>query len=109
MIVTCSSCLTKFNLDESRIPAKGAKVRCSRCQHVFLVTPPQETQEEVLESFESFVKHHEELIVGSDQKREEEKSFSPGEEEREKAPEGKRNHSPFLKRSLPKKRKKRFL
>jgi predicted Zn finger-like uncharacterized protein len=87
MIVTCASCLTKFNLDESRIPAKGTKVRCSRCQHVFLVTPPQETKEEVLESFESFVKHHKELIVGSEQKGVEEKPFPPGGDEREKASE----------------------
>jgi predicted Zn finger-like uncharacterized protein len=95
MIVTCSSCLTKFNLDESRIPAKGAKVRCSRCQHVFFVTPPQETKEEVLESFESFVKHHEELIVGSDQKGEGGKPFPPAKDEREKAPEGEEKPFPF--------------
>jgi predicted Zn finger-like uncharacterized protein len=82
MIVTCASCLTKFNLDESKIPAKGAKVRCSRCQHVFLVTPPQETKEEIQENFKSFVKHHEELIVGSGPKGVEEKPFPPGEEEK---------------------------
>ncbi len=47
MIITCTSCLTKFNLDDSRIPFKGAKVRCSRCRHVFHVPPPQETKERV--------------------------------------------------------------
>jgi predicted Zn finger-like uncharacterized protein len=62
MIVTCASCLTKFNLDESKIPAKGAKVRCSRCHHVFYVTPPPETKEEIIENFESFAKYHEELM-----------------------------------------------
>jgi len=65
MIVTCASCLTKFNLDESRIPAKGAKVRCSRCQHVFFVAPPTESKEEQeppIEDFETFAKQHEELI-----------------------------------------------
>jgi predicted Zn finger-like uncharacterized protein len=87
MIVTCASCLTKFNLDESKIPAKGAKVRCSRCQHVFLVTPPQETKEEIQDKFKSFVKHHEELIVGFGQKGVEEKPSPTGEEEREKASE----------------------
>ena len=40
MIITCASCLTKFNLEESRIPLRGAKVRCSRCHHVFYVVPP---------------------------------------------------------------------
>ncbi len=62
MIITCASCLTKFRLDESRIPAKGAKVRCSRCRHVFYVAPPPETKEEIIEDFESFAKYHEELM-----------------------------------------------
>jgi predicted Zn finger-like uncharacterized protein len=64
MIVTCASCLTKFNLDESRIPAKGAKVRCSRCQHVFFIVPPTESKEELepIEDFETFAKQHEEVI-----------------------------------------------
>lgn len=64
MIVTCASCLTKFSLDESRIPAKGAKVRCSRCQHVFFIVPPTESEEErePFEDFETFAKQHEELI-----------------------------------------------
>jgi predicted Zn finger-like uncharacterized protein len=90
MIVTCASCLTKFNLDESKIPAKGAKVRCSRCQHVFYVTIPPETKEEVIENFESFAKFHEELM-GPDQKEaerssqlQEDKSERVSEEEEEK-------------------------
>ncbi len=57
MIVTCASCMTKFSLDESKLPAKGAKVRCSRCQHVFVVVPPTEPkEEESTEDFESFIK-----------------------------------------------------
>jgi len=67
MIITCASCLTKYHLDDSRISEKGAKVRCSRCKHVFYVVPPPETKEEVAENFESFAKFHEELIV-KDQK-----------------------------------------
>jgi predicted Zn finger-like uncharacterized protein len=45
MIVQCEQCLAKFRLDDSRIPAEKAKVKCSRCQHIFMVskeTPPQE-------------------------------------------------------------------
>jgi hypothetical protein len=51
-------------LDESKIPAKGAKVRCSRCQHVFFIVPPTESKEEhePIEDFETFAKQHEELI-----------------------------------------------
>jgi predicted Zn finger-like uncharacterized protein len=67
MIITCASCLTKYQLDDSRISEKGAKVRCSRCKHVFYVVPPPETKEEVAENFESFAKFHEELI-GKDQR-----------------------------------------
>jgi len=62
MIITCASCLTKFNLDDSRISAKGVKVRCSRCKHVFYVVPPPETKEEIIEDAESFAKYHEDLI-----------------------------------------------
>jgi predicted Zn finger-like uncharacterized protein len=63
MIVTCASCLTKFSLDESRLPEQGAKVRCSRCQHVFHVVPPLATEEEeIVEDFESFAKSHEDVI-----------------------------------------------
>jgi predicted Zn finger-like uncharacterized protein len=58
--------MTKFSLDESKIPAKGAKVRCSKCQHVFFVTPPTEPfpkpqEEEPMEDFESFIKSQKDL------------------------------------------------
>ncbi len=62
MIVTCPECLTKFNLDEDRIPEGGAKARCSRCQHLFPVqrpAPPEESffsQGESLEELEALEK-----------------------------------------------------
>jgi predicted Zn finger-like uncharacterized protein len=40
LILTCEKCDTRFRLDESRLPAKGARVRCSRCKHAFFVQPP---------------------------------------------------------------------
>lgn len=40
MIVTCANCQTKFNLPDGKIPEGGAKVKCSRCSHVFKVEPP---------------------------------------------------------------------
>jgi predicted Zn finger-like uncharacterized protein len=40
VVVRCERCETRFKLDESRIPARGARVRCSRCKHAFFVTPP---------------------------------------------------------------------
>jgi predicted Zn finger-like uncharacterized protein len=90
MIITCASCLTKFNLDDSRIPTKGVKVRCSRCKHIFYVVPPPETQEEITEDFESFAKFHEDLIGPGEKKGEappevkvEKKEIAPEEEEEE--------------------------
>ncbi|MGZ3567156.1 MAG: DUF3426 domain-containing protein [Thermodesulfobacteriota bacterium] len=76
MIITCASCLTKFNLDDARIQTKGVKVRCSRCKHVFYVVPPPETKEEIIEGFESFAKYHEGLM-------------GPGEKKLEASPEPK--------------------
>ena len=39
MILTCDRCETRFRLDENRLPAGGARVRCSRCKHAFFVNP----------------------------------------------------------------------
>ena len=39
MIITCEECTTRFKLDDARIPAKGTKVRCSKCKHAFFVKP----------------------------------------------------------------------
>ena len=37
MIITCESCTTQFQLDSSRIPAQGIRVRCTICKHAFFV------------------------------------------------------------------------
>ncbi|GEM_PF-6006363 len=37
MIVRCPECQTGFNLAKEKIPAKGAKLRCSKCNHLFRV------------------------------------------------------------------------
>lgn len=45
MIVQCEQCMAKYRLDDSRISGEKSKVKCSRCQHIFMVskeTPPQE-------------------------------------------------------------------
>ena len=110
MIVTCASCLTKFYLNDSSISAKGAKVRCSRCRHVFYVVLPPETKEEIIENFESFAKYHEELIEPGQKELEfpppveEEEKGMPAEEAKEeeeeeffffnKAPTGKKEEMP---------------
>ena len=38
MVVTCPECSTRFSLDIGRISGPTAKVRCSRCRHVFRIT-----------------------------------------------------------------------
>jgi predicted Zn finger-like uncharacterized protein len=40
--------MAKYNLDESRIPGEKAKVKCSRCQHIFHATKERQS---LLESF----------------------------------------------------------
>lgn len=51
MIIKCEQCQTKFRLDDSKVTDKGAKVRCTKCKHVFTVHKEQpESQEELLTS-----------------------------------------------------------
>lgn len=42
MIVQCEECKTSFNLDEKRLRGDSAKVRCSKCKHVFMIYKEQE-------------------------------------------------------------------
>jgi len=37
MIVQCEQCRTKFRLDDGKVSARGVKVRCAKCRHVFTV------------------------------------------------------------------------
>ncbi len=41
MIVQCENCGTKFRFPEDQMGEDGAWVRCSNCQHVFQLTPPE--------------------------------------------------------------------
>ncbi|MBU1247148.1 MAG: zinc-ribbon domain-containing protein [Proteobacteria bacterium] len=49
MIVSCPNCATKYNLPDEKVPASGIKVKCSKCSHLFKVTPPPITPEEEVE------------------------------------------------------------
>lgn len=40
MIVECSNCQTRFQLDDSRVPLRGIRVRCSRCKEAFFLEHP---------------------------------------------------------------------
>ncbi len=37
MIVECTHCHSKYNVDENKIPASGVKVKCPKCQNVILI------------------------------------------------------------------------
>ncbi len=47
MIITCEACGTNYRLKTSRVKASGSKVRCSKCQHVFIVYPPAVLSEKI--------------------------------------------------------------
>lgn len=50
MILTCPNCETRYNLPDEKIPAGGAKVKCSKCGQVFKAELPPETPEEEVEA-----------------------------------------------------------
>jgi predicted Zn finger-like uncharacterized protein len=39
VIITCEQCSTQFQLDDTRVPERGVRVRCSLCKHAFFVKP----------------------------------------------------------------------
>ncbi len=54
MIIVCPECSTTFNVNSDRIPDGGARVRCARCQHVFLVEKSLEPEVPETEEAEVF-------------------------------------------------------
>lgn len=49
MIIQCDKCSTRFRLDDTRITPNGVKVRCTKCDNVFIVTPPPPPEEVAVE------------------------------------------------------------
>lgn len=45
MIVQCPNCDTKYRLEEALLGQSSARVRCSRCSHVFAIVPPASDQD----------------------------------------------------------------
>jgi predicted Zn finger-like uncharacterized protein len=46
VIVTCEQCETQFQLDDSKVPEGGIRVRCSRCKYAFFVESPHRPDSE---------------------------------------------------------------
>ena len=63
MIITCDTCSTKFNLDETRIKPTGSKVRCSVCRNLFTAFPPESTERDETETSEEKPAPPEEPVV----------------------------------------------
>jgi predicted Zn finger-like uncharacterized protein len=47
MIVECSTCHTKYNIDENKIPANGVKVRCRKCSNIIYIKKAPPVEEKV--------------------------------------------------------------
>ncbi|UCD77962.1 MAG: zinc-ribbon domain-containing protein [Desulfobacterales bacterium] len=52
MIITCEECNSSFNVNESLIKESGSKVRCSKCDSVFVAYPQASDDDLALESDE---------------------------------------------------------
>ena len=52
MIITCEECNSSFNVNDSLIKESGSKVRCSKCDSVFVAYPQLSDDELALESDE---------------------------------------------------------
>ncbi len=46
MIIECNNCETRFRLDESSIKGSGVKVKCTKCQNVFVVAKPEASEDQ---------------------------------------------------------------
>ena len=56
MIVECSHCHTKYNIDERKIPENGVRVRCKKCGDVMYIkrlAPPVEEKEPAVHTEEA--------------------------------------------------------
>ena len=54
MHVQCGSCESTYNIDDNKIPDKGAKVECKRCQHIIVLTKTRpETNTRSIEEVEN--------------------------------------------------------
>lgn len=51
MIVQCDQCSSKFRLDDAKVKEGGAKVRCSKCKHIFVVQKEAPAEEADFDSF----------------------------------------------------------
>ncbi|MEJ2168442.1 MAG: DUF3426 domain-containing protein [Desulfobacterales bacterium] len=61
MIITCEECNSSFNVNDSLIKDGGSKVRCSKCDSVFVAYPPMSDDDLALDSDERMPEQDEEF------------------------------------------------
>jgi len=59
MIITCKECNSSFNVDDGLITETGSKVRCSKCENIFIAYPLAPEDDLLLDS--------DEQLLGSDE------------------------------------------
>lgn len=47
MDVRCEKCETVYELEDARVPARGARVKCTTCGHIFRIYRPENPKEEL--------------------------------------------------------------
>jgi predicted Zn finger-like uncharacterized protein len=45
MVAACPQCGARYRIERDRIPAAGARLRCSRCEAIFRVSPPETSED----------------------------------------------------------------
>ena len=55
MIITCKECNSSFNVEDSLIKETGSKVRCSKCENIFLAYPHPPEDDLLLDSDEQLL------------------------------------------------------
>jgi predicted Zn finger-like uncharacterized protein len=45
LIIQCDNCQTKFRLDESKLGPRGVKVKCTKCENIFIVRREEPLEE----------------------------------------------------------------
>ena len=68
MIITCNECKSSFKVEDSLIKETGSKVRCSKCNSVFVVYPqPPDAEDELGTALDDSAAESEDQLLSSDE------------------------------------------
>jgi predicted Zn finger-like uncharacterized protein len=91
VFVSCDNCFAEYELDDAKIPAGGARLRCPGCDHSFVIAPPETSDERSADDLAHDALSSEGPSVagpGPERESAREEDFAPdAEAEREAAPE----------------------